>query len=435
MMSSASLRKGWCPGVRRPMPAKDGLLVRVRIRGGIVAAATLRGLAQAGRDHGNGIFDLSARGNLQIRGVSESSLPALTDTLARFGLVDEDAAIEAVRNVLVSPLAGLDGRSEARNAAEALEATLAANIALHALPAKFSFLIDDGSGLSLKAIPADIRFQRTRSTQSFAIGIGGSATEASFLGYCRGDAIAGTASHLAAVFLRLGLSMKMPPRRMRGLIESFGANVIAEEAGLRLAAPSGHGAIEEPCPIGLMRFHDKHVFGAGAAFGHLDAAMLEAAAMAAERFTNGEIRFTPWRALILPDVSEGQATAIGEYFTRHRFIVDGGDERLAVAACGGASSCEHGTTDTRSDALALMSFARHFCKTGVALHVAGCVKSCARQAESPLTLIAHDGLYDLVTNQTGRDAGISNAQRLDLAAVEGIFGDAKAGNGCELELQ
>jgi precorrin-3B synthase len=83
----------------------------------------------------------------------------------------------------------------------------------------------------------------------------------------------------------------------------------------------------------------------------------------------------------------------------------------------------------------LMSFARHFCKTGVALHVAGCVKSCARQAESPLTLIAHDGLYDLVTNQTGRDAGISNAQRLDLAAVEGIFGDAKAGNGCELELQ
>jgi len=79
MMSKAPLRKGWCPGARRPMPVKDGLLVRLRISGGIVAGAIMRGIAQAGRDHGNGLFDLSARGNLQIRGVRESALPALIE--------------------------------------------------------------------------------------------------------------------------------------------------------------------------------------------------------------------------------------------------------------------------------------------------------------------------------------------------------------------
>jgi len=48
MMSKAPLRKGWCPGARRPMPVKDGLLVRLRISGGIVAAAIMRGSRKPG---------------------------------------------------------------------------------------------------------------------------------------------------------------------------------------------------------------------------------------------------------------------------------------------------------------------------------------------------------------------------------------------------
>ena len=86
MTSETVLRKGWCPGARRPMQAKDGLLVRLRISGGGVSAATLRGLVQAGRDHGSGLFDLSARANLQMRGVRGESLPLLIETLDGLGL-------------------------------------------------------------------------------------------------------------------------------------------------------------------------------------------------------------------------------------------------------------------------------------------------------------------------------------------------------------
>ncbi|MGH6797440.1 MAG: precorrin-3B synthase, partial [Roseiarcus sp.] len=94
-----------------------------------------------------------------------------------------------------------------------------------------------------------------------------------------------------------------------------------------------------------------------------------------------------------------------------------GDARLAVAACGGASTCEHGTTDTRSDALALIPFARSLCMTGIALHVSGCAKGCARQAAAPFTLVAHEGRYDLVVDGTAIDAGMTDAKPLDLAAV------------------
>jgi precorrin-3B synthase len=435
MSSGTPLRKGWCPSARRPTPAKDGLLVRLRISGGIVAATTMRGIAQAGRVHGNGLFDLSTRGNLQIRGVREHGLPVLIETLDGLGLIDENTAMESVRNVLVNPLAGLDGRSVVSEAAKALEATLATNKDLHALPAKFGFLIDDENGLSLCRIPADIRFDWTAGTQPFAIGGGGHANEAIFLGRCGGAEIPGIAVRLARVFLQLGSSMTEPPRRMRDLIARWGANAIAKEAGLCLTEPPIRDVIEDPCPIGLMRFHDKHCFGIGAAFGNLDANMLEAAAMAAEIFGCREIRLTPWRVLIFPDVSAEKADAISAFCAARGFIVDRGDPRSTVAACGGAATCERGTTDTRSDALALMSFVRSFCKTGVALHVSGCAKGCARQAATPLTLIAHEGLYDLVTDQIARDAGLSDAHRLGFAAVHDILEmiAKQGGHWCELE--
>ncbi|MDQ6704178.1 MAG: precorrin-3B synthase [Pseudomonadota bacterium] len=417
MTSKTVLRKGWCPGARRPMQAKDGLLVRLRISGGVVPAATMRGLAQAGRDHGNGLFDLSARANLQMRGVRGESLPLLIETLDGFGLLDENAAAEAVRNVLVSPLAGLDGRIDAPSAAKALEATLAANKDLHALPGKFGFLIDDGSALSLGPVPADVRFDWTGGKQPFAIGIGGHANEAIFLGCCGGDDIPGIASRLARAFLRLGSQMAEPPRRMRGLIENSGAGAIAGLAGLRPGPPRKSGAIEEPCPVGLLRVNERNCFGVGAAFGRLDANMLDAAARAAEIFGTGEIRLTPWRALILPCVQPKEAVAIRAYFAAHGFIVDHEDARLAIAACGGASTCERGTTDTRSDALALMFAARRLCKTGVALHVSGCAKGCAWQAAAPFTLIAHAGLYDLVADVTAFAAEIHDEKQFSLAAA------------------
>ena len=421
MTSGSLLRKGWCPGARRPMQAKDGLLMRLRISGGIVTAATLRGLAQAARAHGNGLFDLSARANLQMRGVRGESLPLLIETLEGLGLIDENAAAEAVRNVLVSPFAGLDGRDGVSGAAKAIEATLAAHKDLHALPGKFGFLIDAGSGLSLGLVPADVRFDWIGGKQPFTIGIGGHASEATFLGRCEADDIPDIALRLARAFLRLSSQTTEPPRRMRGFIESCGAGAIAGIAGLRPSPPRKSGVVEEPCPIGLLRFNERCCFGVGAAFGRLDAHMLDAAARAAEIFGTGEVRLTPWRALIVPFVHAEEADAIRAYFTAHNFIVDRGDARLAIAACGGGLTCVHGTTDTRSDALALMPFARSLCKTGVALHVSGCAKGCARQAATPFTLVAQAGRYDFVVEGAEIAAGINDASRLDLAAVREIL--------------
>ncbi|MFN3576989.1 MAG: precorrin-3B synthase, partial [Tabrizicola sp.] len=95
--------KGWCPGALRPMPSGDGLVVRIRPPLGRLTPAQAQAIAQAAETHGNGIIDLSARANLQLRGVTEASHPRLIDDLRAQGLIDPDIGTETLRNLIVAP--------------------------------------------------------------------------------------------------------------------------------------------------------------------------------------------------------------------------------------------------------------------------------------------------------------------------------------------
>ncbi len=125
--SAAFEVKGWCPGALRPMQSGDGLVVRIRPRSGTLSPHELRVLADAARRFGNGHIDLTRRANLQLRGISEGSLPRLHEVIARLGLLDDSPDGEAVRNVMISPLAGIDPAEvlDARGVGRELERRLA----------------------------------------------------------------------------------------------------------------------------------------------------------------------------------------------------------------------------------------------------------------------------------------------------------------------
>ncbi len=93
--------RGWCPTVHAPMPSGDGLLVRVKPFGGRLSAASLRALAEAVARYGNGVVELTGRGNLQVRGVRDA--PAFARAMVAAGLADADPVREARRNVVAVP--------------------------------------------------------------------------------------------------------------------------------------------------------------------------------------------------------------------------------------------------------------------------------------------------------------------------------------------
>src|ERR1700722_15235880 len=100
--------KGGCPGALKPMETGDGLLARVRTPRGRLSLDQAAALADTAIACGNGVIGLTARANLHLRGLSESTLPDLHARLEDAGLIDANPEVERLRNIVASPLDDLD---------------------------------------------------------------------------------------------------------------------------------------------------------------------------------------------------------------------------------------------------------------------------------------------------------------------------------------
>ncbi|BAI76155.1 precorrin-3B synthase (plasmid) [Azospirillum sp. B510] len=406
-------RRGACPGVLAPMRVGDGLLLRVRIPAGVLPADHARRIAELGDRYGNGLIDLSQRGNLQLRGISADGLEPVTEALRAMGYVSADAAGEAVRNVLCSPTAGLDPTAamDVRAVARTLDVRLAEDADLHRLPPKFGWLVCGGGIGHLADGGTDVRFDAVDAAR-FRVALGGTLATAAPLGLCRADDVADVAAALGRAFLELRPSMPEPPRRMAGLVAAIGTEPFLTRLLLLISPlPPGEwikgrgthlmdvfGDADPPHPTLLPRGEKEQAPAfliTAFPFGRLTCAALSALASAC-----AEIRITPWRALLLVTPSpDAEATA-----QAHGAILSHTDRRLKLTACSGAGGCDVGTTDTHATALAIADRAGPLLDHVRMVHVSGCAKGCAHPAIADVTLTARDGLYDVGLNAKPGDA-------------------------------
>lgn len=385
------------------MASGDGLLVRLKLYGGVLDRTAARAIADLATRYGNGLIDLSARANLQIRGVSDSALPALQDALAVLGLIDEHAEIEAIRNVMVSPLAGADPSAhlDIRPLLAALDLRLRTDRALCALPGKFGFLIDDGGALPLAPDSADIAFI-AESADRFALHLGGHRAA-----LCAAEDLASVAACLADGFLRL----RHDDRRMKDLVARIGVGALLAKSGLR-PAPASDRPRPPARPLLYRALGPLACAGAGIPFGRLTVGDLVTLADLAER-AEGDLRLTPWRAILIvgrmvaPTILDGTG-----------FITAEQDPLRAVAACPGHPACTSGASDTRADAIFLAPAARRL-GDGVTLHVSACPKGCAMAAAAAVTLVATGSGYDVIFD--GRAGDPPDAQRVAIADLPALF--------------
>ncbi len=387
------------------MESGDGLIVRLRITGGALSPGLAKALAQCAEACGNGLLDLSSRGNLQLRGVSEAKLAELQARLDGLGLLDADPEAEAVRNILASPLAGSDPSAllDIRPQVQALDERLRSDRSLHRLPGKFLFLIDDGGRLPLPYETADIAFIATAGEERrfFAIHLGGVPA-----GICGIDEICEAAARLAHAFLQL---RREDDRRMADLIRRVGAEPIACAAGL-VAMPkdAANGRHDLPRVLGFHALGSRAALGIGIPFGRLDAKRLRMSRRRGRSCWRRAAAFAvarhfPHRAADRPETAERMREA--------GFILDDDAPIRAVAACSGRPACLHGETASQADGAHLASLARGLAASGIALHVSGCAKGCAHPAKAPVTLIGRDGAYDLVLDGSRRRCAFAARSR------------------------
>ncbi len=79
-------RRGACPALAAPMATGDGLLVRLRPVGGALTLSQFASLARSAAAHGNGILEITARGNLQIRGLRAETVGQLAADIDAAGI-------------------------------------------------------------------------------------------------------------------------------------------------------------------------------------------------------------------------------------------------------------------------------------------------------------------------------------------------------------
>jgi len=411
-----------CPGVLRLTEAADGFLARVRLPGGLVSAAQLRVLARLADGLGDGRAELTSRGNLQLRGLPATAAAALTGELELAGLLPS-LSHDRVRNVLASPLAGLDHGPDLTGLVRALDAELCARPALAELPGRFLFAIDDGrgdvAGPGADTPPADV----TATVLAGRGVVSGAVSGAVVNGLATGDGQDGVVAAMLAcaeAFLELRAGHGGTAWRISDLPGGAGRvrATVAGRLGLAASAPAdhpvagrpaaGHPAAIRPRPVGLVTRQqtrdgtepaatvrdnavDSTVRPVPAAavllapLGRLTAAQL---IWIAAQLAGQPARVTPWRSIVLPE----PAAPAGVLRAAAGLGLGTGDGSpwLRVTACAGRPGCASALADVQADAVTLADR-----WPGRLVHVSGCGRRCGRPAATEIDVTATSEGYQV----------------------------------------
>ena len=371
---NAPHRRGACPGLSAPMATGDGLLVRFTAADGISLGAFIA-LCAAARAHGNGTIEISARGSLQVRGLSMRSAPAFARAVAALDIAAADGP-----SVIVDPLAqDPDVRVDSTGLAAAVRHAVAA--AQLVLAPKVCVVLDGGGTLHLDALSADVRLRAMGPVQAprLHVSIAGDAASATPLGSIPPRSAADAAVGLLGVIAAHGAGARAADVLRSKGSEPFRAAVDGIERAGALPA-------REPAEmIGRHALRDGSLaLGIALAFGHAHADALLRLARIAGAYGARAVRPAPDRSLLLVGIAREHAEAVTASLEHQGFIVRPDDPRRRVVACPGKPACASGLLATRALAAEI---APRLPPSRDIIHVSGCAKGCAHPAPAALTLV------------------------------------------------
>ncbi|QKT07358.1 precorrin-3B synthase [Gordonia sp. X0973] len=330
-----------CPGVLSTHDALDGALARVRLPGGRISPEQLSAAAATASAHGDGFLELTSRGNLQLRGLRDPD--AAADALLGVGLGSAGEA-DKVRNILASPLAGrIGGHGGVDDVVASLDAQLRAG-SVTGLSGRFLFGIDDGRG--------DVVAHRPDVTAVWrADGAADLLVAGRVLGGLPRDDVVRSLLHVAVEFANAAggawrIDELAPPERaaLFSVVEAVvgGAGTRAAES----APPTAAAGEDEHEPlVGWLPQDDGRVMlGAVVPGGRLPARTAEFFAA-----VQSPIIVTPWREILLADLTEGVAEAVLRVLAPMGVIFDAASPWVRISSCAGRPGCAKSHADVRAD--------------------------------------------------------------------------------------
>jgi len=385
---SAPARRGWCPGLSSPMPTGDGLLVRLLPADHIPIAAFIA-LCAAARRHGNGTIEISARGSLQMRGLTQQSAPLFARDV-------QCLAIPAAESVISDPLPEdpyclLDA---ARLATELRAAVAQARLSLSA---KVCAIVDGGGRLHLDALAADLRLRAVATQEGLRlhVAVAGDARSTVSLGFIPPECACDAVVQLFGVIAAQG-----PTARARDCIDALGLGPFraAIDRWCDEAYEMPSRAPAEPIRMHPLR-DGLFALGIAPVFGHAPAEAFSELARVAGLHGTKAMRPAPGRALLLIGVNRDAVDQLTRAADAIGFITRADDARRGIIACPGSPACASGLIPARSLAAAI---ALHVPNVQGTIHISGCSKGCAHPAPAALTIVGTEQGCGIVRHGTAR---------------------------------
>lgn len=351
--------RGWCPSAYAPMESGDGWIVRARVGCRQVLADQWAVLAELADTLGNGLVELTMRGNVQVRGVAQRHTRQAARLLVDHGLAGVDEATDRRRIMVLDPLlehgADRDAALEVVAGVEDVFEDLGGG-----LPPKWWALVDGGGAWPVPHRGSDVAV--VRAAGSWRVVHAGGASEVT--------------SDPVSVVRSIAERCIRGRRRVRDL-------TLDELDGLEPTVSPTAGDGRSPWS-GIREFEALVVAGVAPRFGVATSAAIGVVHRIA---TTGEVAVhpTPQRGLVLvatPDARRVVERAVDELHGCG-WITDAEDPRRLTSACIGSQGCSASMIDT-------WRFADELGATEPT-HVSGCIKRCGAPA----------GVRELVATDAG----------------------------------
>ncbi|MFJ6935142.1 cobalamin biosynthesis protein CobG [Streptomyces sp. NPDC101132] len=371
-----------CPGALRLHAADDGYLARVRLPGGLLTARQADLLGQAAGRFGDGNLDVTSRGNVQLRGLADACGAELAALLDGAGLLPAPGH-ERVRNIVATPMSGLDGPPE-RDVlpwVREFDRMLCADARVTALSGRFLFAFDDGRG-DVAALDPDVT----------VLALGGSAPGGGLLG--SGRALVRLGGGADAVEVDAGDAPRAALLAAHAFLDAV--DVAGTRAWRVAELPAGHalsagefagrlsragigaryrGDVKWPCaepvrPRGVGPGPRSHLCVLPP-LGRFTAGQWRELVRVAGQ-SRGPLRITPWRGVVLADVpvdGAGLLEAAG-------LVVAADSVWESVTACTGRPGCAKSLADVRADAQLAVRADRPAAPGAMPVHFSGCERRC-----------------------------------------------------------
>jgi len=390
---------------RKSTPGR--FMVRMRVPNGILNSNQMRVLAsvvaKCGEQHG--VADITTRQNIQIRSFPIEDVPEMFEKFRSVGLTSVQSAMDNIRNITGSPVAGIDANElyDTRELAYQVQNLLTnngeGNPAFTNLPRKFNIAIAGCRDNSTHAEINDLAFipafkEESKETFGFNIIVGGFFSSKRIAAaiplnvWVPPSDVVALCEALLIVFRDHGLRESRQKARLMYLIDEWGIEKFRAEVekqmgkSLAIAAEKDEIEWEKRDHIGVhpQKQAGLNYVGLQIPVGRMYADDMYEFARLADAYGTGDIRLTVEQNILITNVPDAKVAELLQEPLLRKFPAAPDNLMRGLVSCTGNQFCPVAIVETKNRSLVLnKELAEDYdLPQVVRIHWSGCPNSCAQ---------------------------------------------------------